>query len=373
MAFPATIRAQRHAPPPLSLFPTTTLWTLALNAPLAAPPARDDTRVYFPIEGGRIAAYRLDTGTQDWTASARPLMEPVAGDGLLFIIEPDLLTALGAADGAIAWQLPFAEKLAVRPVWDNGWLVASTSAGTVFAFRASDGFLVWRRDLGSPAHGVPALAADRVYIPTDDGRVVALRVDTGAPVWERRLGGAPNDILALDDRVYVGSKDKFFYCLDTKEGRIRWRWRTGGDVIGLPVVDEDNVYFVSLDNVLRALARKSGSQQWLRALPLRPTSGPLRAGGAIVVAGLAPTLRGYNAADGTPAGDIATMGELAAPPLLVPGPAFPRLLVLVRDIATGAAALLFTRAVEPAPAPVAPLPNVVSMAPAPTSTTIEEQ
>ncbi len=364
-----TTSAERQ--PPLSLFPTTTVWTIELKTALARPPAHDNTRVYLPLDGGRVAAYSLDRGTQQWVVSARPMMEPVTGEGLLFIVEPDVLTALKTVDGTIAWQLPFPEKLAVPPAWDNGWLVVSTSAGSVLAFRASDGFLIWRRDLQSPAHAVPALAADRVYIPTEDSRVVALHVGTGEPVWQRKLGGAPNDILALDDRVYVGSTDKFFYCIDAKDGRVQWRWRTGADVIGLPVVDEDTVYFVSLDNVLRALARKNGSQRWFKALPLRPTSGPLHAGGTIVVSGVAPTLRGYNAADGTPAGDLATAGELAAPPFLVADSVLPRLLVLTRDLATGASAQLITRSVEPTIAPVAPLPNVVVLTPAPTSTTID--
>ena len=34
------------------------------------------------------------------------------------------------------------------------------------------------------------------------------------------------------------------------DGRVDWRWRTGGDVIGKPVADERYVYFVALDNVL---------------------------------------------------------------------------------------------------------------------------
>ena len=71
------------------------------------------------------------------------------------------------------------------------------------------------------------------------------------------------------------------------DGRVDWRWRTGGDVIGMPVADERYVYFVSLDNVLRALNMVSGGQQWMRPLPMRPTWGPVKAGATIVVAGQA--------------------------------------------------------------------------------------
>lgn len=337
------------------------VWRLALNNQLSAAPTYDSTRAYFPIDGDRIVAYTLATGVHEWSVSARPQMEPVAGEGLLFVVEPDLLTARRAADGTVAWQLPFGETLAVRPIWDNGWLVVATIGGTILAFRGSDGALMWRRDLGSPAHAPPALAFDRMYVPTEDGRVVAVRVDTGTPVWQRRLGGAPNDIVALAERLFVGSKDNFLYCLDTKDGRIEWRWRTGGDVIGLPVVDDDTVYFVSLDNLLRALARKSGVQRWVRALPLRPTAGPLKSGDTLVVAGIAPTLRSYRAKDGAPAGDLPTDGELAAPPRLIVGAGgpLPQLVVVTRGLAKGAAAMVVTRSIEPSIQPLATLPNPV--------------
>ena len=167
-----------------------------------------------------------------------------------------------------------------------------TATGEVLAFRAIDGQLVWRRDLGSRAHAQPSLAADRVYVPVDDGRIVALRVERA--MWCGNGGSAdrPPACSRSTTASIAGSNDNFFYALDADDGSVAWRWRTGADVVGVPVVDERNVYFVSLDNVLRALSRKSGVQQWVRLLPLRPTRGPLRIDRTLIVSGIAPTLRG---------------------------------------------------------------------------------
>ena len=340
------------------LFPTRPVWTLALNNQITVPPAYDDTRAFFSIEGDRVVCYELLSGTQQWIANVRPRMEPVAGDGLLFIVDGATLTALHVEDGTVGWQLPFTESLAVRPVWNNGWLVASTSAGSVLAYRASDGQLIWSRDLGSPAHGMPALAADRVYVSTQNGRVVALNVADGVPLWERRLGAPPNEILALDDRLYVGAKDHFFYCLMTRDGRVDWRWRIGGDIVGVATSDEHNVYFVAQDNVLRALNRKSGGQQWLRPLPFRPVWAPVQVAGTIAVAGQAASLRAYKIADGTAAGEVAAAAEIAAAAHVVENPStgLPTVLIVSHDIKAGAAALLVTRTIEPASSPLAP-PN----------------
>ncbi|OFW17663.1 MAG: hypothetical protein A3H97_13635 [Acidobacteria bacterium RIFCSPLOWO2_02_FULL_65_29] len=329
------------------------VWTIPIEAPLRVPPAFSEDRGYFPFGDGRIEARDLATGAVLWSVDAQVVSQPAVGDGLLFFVERDAIGARRQHDGALVWRLPFAEPLAAPLVWDNGWLVA-VSAGRVLAFRASDGHLIWRRDIASAPSAKPALAADRVYVAAGDSRIVALQVETGALVWERRLRGVLSEMLALDDRLYVGSDDNFFYCLGTKDGEVDWRWRTGADVVGLPIVDDRAVYFVSKDNVLRGLDRRSGNQIWKRALPLRPSGGPVKVRETIVVSGVAPTLRAFLAKDGTPAGDVATEGELAAAPHAFEGATEPVLAVVTRTLTGGAALTLVTRASDPPPTPATP-------------------
>jgi len=365
LTIPARIAAQKTGGTPLSLFPVRTVWTLALNNPLTVPPAYFGSHAYFAIGGGRLVAYDLARGSQEWLVPARPEFEPAVGDGLIFLSEPASLAAIRMSDGGTAWRLPAAGPLAVPAVWDNGWLVLATRAGEVQAFRALDGHLVWRRALGSHGHARPALAADRVYVPLADSRIVALRIDTGEVLWERRLGGPATGLLALDDRLYAGSTDNFLYALEASDGRVAWRWRTGADVVGVPVADERNVYFVSLDNVLRALSRRTGVQQWARLLPLRPTRGPLKVEPALLVSGIAPTLRAYNMTDGTPAGELPAAGELAGPPHAVPASptGLPQVLVVRHDIGKGATATLLSRQIDPPLSPFTPPPNLPDVMP----------
>jgi outer membrane protein assembly factor BamB len=234
--------------------------------------------------------------------------------------------------------------------------VAAAQSGTIRTFRAVDGTLLWQRDLSAAASGPPELAGDRVYVPTRDGLVVALQIDTGAPLWARWLGGAPGEILALDERLYVGSTDNYFYCLRTSDGEVAWRWRTGADVLGRPVADDRRVYFVSLDNVLRALTRGGGSQEWRRLLPIRPSGGPLMTAGALVVSGVAPSVLAFSTTNGNPAGALTTRGELASPPYIVDTAGAPTIVVVTRDL-EGATVTAFTRSFEPAVVPLTPLPD----------------
>jgi outer membrane protein assembly factor BamB len=349
----------------LSLFPVRAVWTLALNNSLIAPPAYSPSHVYFPIEGNRLVAYELEHGRQIWIAPARPLHEPVEGDSLLFVSEAGTVTAIRVSDGSLAWEMPDLPPLAVPPVWDNGWLMLCTASGDVLAVRAIDGHLVWRQSLGSRAHAQPALAANRAYVPLDDGRIVALSMETGAPLWTGRLPEPATALLADADRLFGGSRDNFFYAIREEDGTIAWRWRTGADVVGLPVVDDRNVYFVSMDNVLRALSRRSGVQQWVRLLSLRPTRGPLAIGRTLVVSGIAQSLPVYNMSDGSPAGDLPAAGELAAAPAVVQNSSLglPQVLVVTRDLARGATATLLVRQLDPPLSPFVPPPGAIEVTP----------
>jgi outer membrane protein assembly factor BamB len=188
-------------------------------------------------------------------------------------------------------------------------------------------------------------------------------VEDGSVVWTRKLGGAANDILVVDDRIYVGSDDNFLYALDTLTGKVLWRWRTGGDVVGLPSADGSRLYFVSLDNVLRALDLRTGNQRWKRTLPVRPIAGPVSAGSTLVVSGLTPPLRAFRMSDGTPAGELPAKGEMAGPPHVLAHGVVPVLIVPTRVLGAGATITAMSRSPEPAIAPLAPLPTPIATLP----------
>jgi outer membrane protein assembly factor BamB len=361
---PETTRAAKKSDGPLPFWPVRTQWTLALNNQLTYEPAFDDTRAFFPLEHDRLVAYDVARGERLWTIDAAMWSAPVAGGGFVFFVDGGGIAAVRAADGSAAWHTPLDDEVVAAPVWASGWLVVATTDGTVIALRAEDGHEIWRRDLGVPVHAPPAISGAHVYLPLDDSRIVALQIETGVPLWDRKLGGAPNEILALDDRLFVGATDSYFYCVTTDEGRVDWRWRAGAEAVGMPAVDEQRVYFASLDNVVRALNRSNGVQQWIQLLKFRPTGGPLRAGATVIVYGQQPPLRAFNAADGKGGGDISAAGLLAGAPFLVAADeGAPSLIVVTRDIAKGDTVARLTRSVEPQATPVVPLPNPLTAVP----------
>lgn len=136
-----------------------------------------------------------------------------------------------------------------------------------------------------------------------------------------------------------------------------WRFATGGDVVGLPVVDDRSVFFVSLDNLLRGLDRRTGGQRWKRALPLRPVRGPVIAADTLVVSGVSPTAPLYLMKDLAPAGEIDAGGEVAAVPHVVAGVALPMVVFTSRHLEAGTVVRAVVRAIDPTSGSVGLLPN----------------
>jgi outer membrane protein assembly factor BamB len=343
---------------PLGLFPAIELWDLPLNNLLQATPVFKNDRGYFPIGDGQIAAYDVRHGTLLWIAPAHAQFEPTLEENLLFTIEPTAIVALRDDTGVEAWRVGLDEPLSAPLVCRNGWLIATAASGAVLAFRASDGTLIWRHDLDAVIHASAAIADDHVYVPMTDGRIIALQIETGDPIWEHQLGGAPNDIEATSDLVYAGSTDNYFYALRARDGLIAWRWPTGGNVVGRPIVHNRLVCFVSFDNVLRALDKNTGNQRWKRGLSFRPTRRLVAMGEAVIASGLSRSATAFAMKDGAPLGSIAGAGdELAAPPHAVTGEGLPIVVLVSRDLERGTIVTAWTRDLEPKVLPMAPLPN----------------
>ena len=303
-------------------FPLQSQWTATLPVPPSFVPAYDADTAYLSLRNDQLVALSLKDGTTMWSVECPMSTAPAAGGGSIFVGREGLIESRSQSDGSVQWQRPIRGRI-TSLYWDTGWLLATTEQGTLMALRATDGEILWQRELGAPLHSVPAPAGDRLYLSLKDGRLVALALASGNDIWTRQLPQPGNAILALADRLYLGSLDDRFYCLDTKDGAVRWSWRAGADVIGGAVIDARRVYFVALDNVLRALDRKNGTMHWKRVLPMRPSTGPLFGGNTLIVSGVAAELHAYTP-DGLPVGDFVLLGsrgeemQLAAPPHLTP-------------------------------------------------------
>lgn len=309
-------RAQFDPP----LIPAEIVWSASLDSPLVHPPVSAGDMLIVALRSGTLGGLALGRGTSVWSVEQAASVALAADELQVYAAHGSTIAARTASSGALAWSrtldAPVASPLAAR----GGWVLALDSNGMLVALRAADGEVVWRRAIEGEGHDhAPTIEGETVVVTRRSGEVVALSIREGTPSWTVRLDGSPGVPLLVDGRVIIGASDNALYCLDEDTGRLIWRWRSGGDIKAAPVVDATHIYYVSLDNMLRAIDRRSGNLRWKRSLSARATSGLRLVSDQLLVSGLAPVVRAHRVADGRPAGTLEVKTDLlAAPPLLVP-------------------------------------------------------
>ena len=236
-----------------------------------------------------LVALDAQTGNVRWRFPLRGTGMPTAAlvDGMLLHHDGsgDLI-ALDAMTGVVRWRrnIQSASSMsAVAPVAAGVVASAGLFPNMVIAVGAADGATRWTKRFSAAHSGIGdcPLAFDGANLygtylaaidkPVDPGvrarhHVYALRASDGALVWDRALemGDAPvrNEAaipIVVGNVVYDGSAiGAYMHALDAKTGRVLWTHATRGEVKGAPVLVDGTLYFGDLHGYLWALDAKSG-------------------------------------------------------------------------------------------------------------------
>jgi outer membrane protein assembly factor BamB len=257
---------------------------------------------------------------------------PVVVADVLYVIASDEIHALEAATGAEKWRVGF-DAVVAAPLTaairseeprsgSVDLLIATFDKGRVAAYATDDGRMVWTRELGGTSRFVPAIDGERAVFAIDDSRAVALRLADGRVQWEQKLDGMLNQPSFARDRIFIGSNTNLLFALDNETGRIAWKWKTGGDVIGIAEDGKGGAYYASLDNVVRAVNRGNGNQRWIKEIPTRPALPPQVLGDGVkfeqvvVLTGATSEIDAFAAKNGAASGMYMPPSDLQGGPLI---------------------------------------------------------
>jgi len=328
---------KKKLPPiPFPLLPVVQEWIATLDDLPSGDAAMDAERVYIPIQPEKLVALSRMTGAKLWTRDIESMWPPVVVADVLYVIASDEIHALEAATGAEKWRVGF-DAVVSAPLTaaigshepgaqsrNMDLLIATFDKGRVAAYATDDGRMLWMRELGAASRFPPAIDGVRAVFAVDDSRAVALRLADGRVEWEQKLDGMLNAPSFARDRIFIGSNTNFLFALDNTTGRIAWKWKTGGDVIGMAADGKGGAYYVSLDNVVRAVNRGNGNQRWIKEIPTRPARRPQVLGDGVkyeeivVLTGVTSEIDAFGAKNGAASGMYMPPSDLQGGPLIDP-------------------------------------------------------
>jgi len=188
---------------------------------------------------------------------------PTVSDGVLYVGSYDNnLYALNGETGDFIWKYPANGGIVSKPAIFQNNVFFGSEDGLLHVVSSHSGRIVWTYYTEKPIRSSPTIAERHVFIGSDDGNLHivnanngrrVLRVDAGSPIRSTPI--------VFNDLVYFGTRSGDFWCTDFK-GNVKWRTKAKKAITGSAYLNEDIVYYNSMDSTLYAVDALSGWIIW---------------------------------------------------------------------------------------------------------------
>ena len=323
----------------------------SLTARLAAAPIVANGRVYTIDTLGAVRAFDAQTGGMYWasqTPNDRGNEASLYGGGIAYangrIFATNGLGFVAALDertGGIIWQVRPGGPLRGSPTVADGAVYVMSQDNQIFSLKETDGSTNWSQAAALEIAGVfgsasPAVGQGTVVAGFSSGELNAYRYENGRMVWQDALQRTSirTSVSSLSDidadpvidggQVFAVGQGGRMVALEITTGQRMWELNIAG--ISTPWVAGDWVFVVTDDGKLLALARTNGRIRWINQLPQFERakskrgqidySGPVLAGGRLIVTGSNGTLINIDPATGSFQNQTRIGAGVSLPPIV---------------------------------------------------------
>ncbi|MEW5901945.1 MAG: PQQ-binding-like beta-propeller repeat protein [Acidobacteriota bacterium] len=231
----------------------------------------EEGHVYFSTDQGIV--YCLDGRGQKklWQFAHRSPFgcAPALGPDKLVLWDRDNAVLCLDKDGKQLWKVKVSARLSSGAALDQERVYVGTEEGSLLALSQANGDLLWHFEAGWKIEAEPVLWGDLIIACSLNGSLNFVdRRGRSRGTFE--IGGPIRISPLVDgDRLYVGTEDSVFYCVNLKKWKRAWRFRAAGRLLASPRTDEKSVYFPASNSVLYAVNKKGGEIKWWWIMPAR--------------------------------------------------------------------------------------------------------
>ena len=323
----------------------------SLTARLGAAPIVAGGRVYTIDTLGTVRAFDGSSGAQLW-ASQTPSEKGNTGsiygggiaydDGRIYAINGlGFVAALDDRNGGIIWQVRPTGPLRGAPTVANDAVYVISQDNQIYSLKETDGSTNWSQAASLEVAGVfgsasPAVGQGTVVAGFSSGELNAYRYENGRQVWQDALQRTSirTSVSSLSDidadpvidssQVIAVGQGGRMVALDLVTGQRQWELNIAG--IATPWVAGDWIFVVTDDAKLICVYRQNGHIRWINQLPQFVKakskkgeidySGPVLAGGRLIVVGSNGALIYVDPATGSFQSQTSVGAGISLPPVV---------------------------------------------------------
>ena len=213
--------------------------------------------------------------------------------------------------------------------WDDEWPKFhhdSQNTGYSTSIAPQTNTILWTYTTGFEIVSSPAVVNDRVYIGSDDEYFYCLDADTGEKLWDYPIPGGTgiSSPAVYAGKVYVGTTYYYVYCWDADTGDLIWKYPKEYGSSSSPAVVDGKVY-IGLgeysDGKIYCLNASTGEKIWSFIIggKTQVSSSPVVADGKVYIGSYDRRLYCLDADNGSKLWDFDTDWKVPSSPAVADG------------------------------------------------------
>ncbi len=210
--------------------------------------------------------------TEEWrfSSEANIISTPaVADDKIIVGNQSGELVCLSLKDGRRNWTYQVGGPIFSSPAISAERVVFGSADGYVYCIGTATGNLIWKKQTDAPVLGCPLINDGIIYIGGSK-KFFSFDLETGHQRWSFDGLGGPvmSTPLYYDDRIFFGAWDTYLYSLDSRDGKLIWKWNNGSTVRNyspascIPGIIAGVIYIVAPDRYISAIDVETGKTLW---------------------------------------------------------------------------------------------------------------
>jgi len=172
----------------------------------------------------------------------------------------------------LAWRFSANAPIRSSITYSPQAVYFGSSKGIFYSLDKKTGKTNWTFNTGAAINSSAGYNNGQVFFSDNSQNLYCLAGATGKLAWKTSLGQSKaydwafdyyySSPAVLNNQVVVGSKDGYVYNVNKTNGKVNWKFKTGGVVRSSPAISGSVVYVGDTDGTLFAISLQTGTELW---------------------------------------------------------------------------------------------------------------